>query len=109
MRAVSHRTLPAVMQIWVRATLDYDDEQRFTAALRPGFREQVALWDSVFEMPYRVYRARLRAIARENLARVEGAVVAAWEEIPGGTLVLPVDDDDWFRPDIASVLEGALH
>jgi hypothetical protein len=92
----------------VRATVDYDDERAFDAQLREGFREHVALWDSMFEMPYRVFRSRLRAIARESLERVEGARVAAWEEIPEGALVLPCDDDDWFRPDVAAVLEREL-
>src|SRR4051794_14655135 len=59
-------------------------------------------------MPYRVFRSRLRAIARENLARVDGARVSAWEEIPEGALVLPCDDDDWFRPDVAAVLQREL-
>ena len=33
---------------------------------------------------------------------------SAWEEIPEGALVLPCDDDDWFRPDVAAVLERWL-
>jgi hypothetical protein len=86
-----------VVRIWVRATLDYDDERAFEAQLVDRFREQVALWDSVFVMPYRVFRARVRAIAPENLELVEGAVCSSWEEIPEGALVLPCDDDDWFR------------
>jgi hypothetical protein len=32
-------------------------------------------------MPYRVFRGRVRAIARENLGRVEGAACSSWEEI----------------------------
>src|SRR4051812_18702283 len=59
-------------------------------------------------MPYRVFRSRLRAIARENLERVEGARPSIWEEIPEGALVLPCDDDDWFRPDAAAVIEREL-
>jgi hypothetical protein len=97
-----------VVRIWVRATLDYDDERAFEAQLVDRFREQVALWDSVFVMPYRVFRARVRAIARENLALVERAVCSSWEEIPEGALVLPCDDDDWFRPDVAAVIEREL-
>ena len=97
-----------MVRIWVRATLDYDDERAFEAGLRPEFRAAVALWDATFAMPYRVFRSRVRAIARENLASIEGATPATWEEIPEGALVLPCDDDDWFRPDIASVLEREL-
>jgi hypothetical protein len=97
-----------VVRIWVRATLDYDDERAFMAQVQPGFRGQVELWDSVFEMPYRVFRSRVREIARENIARVEGAERSPWDEIPDGALVLPCDDDDWFRPDAARVAEAAL-
>ena len=97
-----------MVRIWVRETLDYDDERAFEAELRPDFREPVALWDATFAMPYRVFRSRVREIARENLARVDGAPCVAWEEIPDGALVVPVDDDDWFRPDLASVLERSL-
>ena len=92
----------------MRATLDFDDEQAFRAQLDPARRESVALWDSLFEMPWRVFRSRIRVIARSNLERVEGAVCASWEEIPEGSLVLPCDDDDWFRPDVAKVIEQAL-
>src|SRR3954470_9841786 len=74
--------------------------------LRPAFRDQVALWDSLFGMPYRVFRARVREIARSNHARVANATSSAWEQIPQGALVLPVDDDDWFAPHAATVLEA---
>ena len=97
-----------MVHIWVRATLDYEDERAFEAELVDRFREQVALWNSVFAMPYRVFRGRVREIARENLDRVEGAVRSAWDDIPEGSLVLPCDDDDWFRPDVVSVLTREL-
>lgn len=97
-----------MVRIWVRATLDYDDEHAFDAQLFDRFREYVMRWESVFEMPYRVFRSRLREIARASLERVEGAVVSTWEEIPEGALVLPCDDDDWFRPDVVRVVQRAL-
>ena len=93
-----------MVHIWVRATLDYDDARAFEAELKPGFRGQVELWDATFTMPYRVFRGRVRAIARENLARVANARCSSWDQIPDGALVLPCDDDDWFRPDVAEVV-----
>jgi hypothetical protein len=94
-----------VVHIWVRATLDYDDARAFEAELLPAFRDRVELWDATFTLPYRIFRGRVCAIARDNLAQVEGAVRSAWEEIPEGALVLPCDDDDWFRPDAALVAQ----
>ena len=55
-------------------------------------------------MPYHVYRGRVRAIARDNLAAVRDVACAEWDAIPDGAVVLPVDDDDWFAPDIAERL-----
>jgi hypothetical protein len=96
-----------VIHLWVRATLDYDDEERFRAQLRPKFAPRVALWDATFTMPYRLFRLRLREIARGSLREVRGATCSAWEDIPDGDLVLPVDDDDWFAPGVAEAVERA--
>ena len=96
-----------MVHIWVRATLDYDDARAFAEQLKPGFRAMVELWDATLTVPYREFRGRVRAIARENLAQVEGAACSAWEAIPAGALVLPCDDDDWFRPDAAAVAARA--
>jgi hypothetical protein len=95
-----------MMHIWVRSTTDWEDEAAFRAQLDPGFAPNVDLWDSVFGLPFHVFRARVREIARLNLERVEGAVVAEWDDIPEGALVLPVDDDDWFAPEAGRVLAG---
>jgi hypothetical protein len=56
-------------------------------------------------MPYHRFRGRVHEIARASHAAVRGARVAEWEEIPEGALVLPTDDDDWFAPHVAEVLE----
>jgi hypothetical protein len=90
--------------IWVRATLDWEREE----AVRPTFRPRVDLWNATFNLSFHAFRHRVREIARLNHSRVEGTVCAGWEEIPGGALVLPVDDDDWFSPDTARVLEREL-
>lgn len=91
--------------MWIRRTVDWTDERAFRAQLSPGFRPFVELWDEVFDLPYHRFRAELRRIAAENHARIDGArVVVDWAEIPDGAIVLPVDDDDWFAPDVARVL-----
>ena len=90
----------------MRATLDWDDEDAFRAHVKTSFRPKVAVWNATFTMPYHLFRHEVREIARLNLSRVENAVCCSWEEIPDGGLVLPVDDDDWFAPDVAAVMEA---
>ena len=98
-----------MIAIWVRATVDWADEEAFRAQAVPDLLPKADLWDETFTTPFHLFRHRVRQIAEGNLARVEGAVVATWEEIPDGTLVLPMDDDDWFAPDAAVVLERVLN
>jgi hypothetical protein len=95
-----------MIYIWVRTKIDWDDEEAFLGQLKEAFRPKVEVWNATFTIPYHVFRREVREIARLNLSRVENAVCAPWEEIPEGGLVLPVDDDDWFAPDVAAVLEA---
>lgn len=94
-----------MIYIWVRTSVDWDDEAAVLAQCPPYFRAKLELWNATFAMPFHVFRGRVRAIAGDSLAAVEGATRAPWEEIPDGAVVLPVDDDDWFAPDAAAVLE----
>jgi hypothetical protein len=96
-----------VIHIWVRTSVDWSDEHAFLAQVRPAFRPNVALWNETFTLPFHVFRDRVRTIARLNLSRVEQSVCEEWDAIPDGALVLPVDDDDWFAPDVGVALELA--
>lgn len=58
--------------IWVRATLDWEGEE----AVRTEFRPRVDPWNATFNIPFHVFRHRVREIARLSHSRVEGAVCA---------------------------------
>ncbi|HEX8120806.1 MAG TPA: hypothetical protein VF549_06000 [Solirubrobacteraceae bacterium] len=93
-----------MVHIWVRTDVPWEDEAAFAAQIPERMRPLVDLWNATFALPYHRFRAELRDIARESLAAVAGATVSEWDAIPAGALVLPVDDDDWFAPDAATVL-----
>ena len=95
-----------LLYIVVRRTTDWTNEATVRAQLPDGFAPLVDLWNGTFEMPYHCFRQRLKEIAQANLARVEGAVTAALDDVPPGALVAPVDDDDWFAPELARVVAG---
>lgn len=97
--------IPPVIHICVRQTLDWGDEEAFRAQLEPTFRRRAEIWNQTFEMPFHLFRSEVKRIAQLNLSRVTGAVCADWDEVPEGGLVVPVDDDDWFSPDLGEVLE----
>jgi hypothetical protein len=90
----------------VRSTVDWENEEAFLAQAPADLKAKLGLWNATFTIPFHIFRYRVRQIAELNHSRVEGAVCADWDEIPEGALVLPVDDDDWFAPDAATVLEG---
>jgi hypothetical protein len=86
----------------VRRTLDWDNERHVRENLKPGFRAKYESWNATFRMPYHMFRSRLREIARLNWSRVAEVSVVPLAEVPPGALVAPVDDDDWFAPDLAA-------
>ena len=94
-----------MIYIWTRATLDWSDEEAFWAQVPPSFAPRAELWNATLNIPYHLFRHRVKQIAELNLSQVENVVRAPWDEIPDGARVVPVDDDDWFAPNIAEVLE----
>lgn len=94
-----------MVYLWVRSGLDWEDESAFLAQVTSEFEPSLAVWSATFEMPYHVFRHRVRQIARANLTQVRGATHAEWDAIPEGGLVMPTDDDDWFAPHAVEALE----
>lgn len=94
----------AQLFIVIRQTIDWSNEAEFDAQLPPPFRQTIDTWNRTFTIPYHSFRQRVREIAEANLTGVRAVRVMRWEDVPFGSLVLPVDDDDWFAPDIADIL-----
>lgn len=92
----------------IRKTLDWKNAELVAARLRPAFRAKVSMWDATFRMPYHEFRHELKEIAQRNLANVAGATIAPVDEVPLGALLVPVDDDDWFAPDLVQRLEAVI-
>lgn len=101
-------TGPPGIRIVVRATLDWGDEAAVRAGLRDDFRPKYEMWNRTFNVPYHRFRQRLKALAEGTLQGVSGAQVVVPDAIAAGALVVPVDDDDWFAPDLASRLAAAF-
>jgi hypothetical protein len=80
---------------------DADVLARADSWLRPV----IELWNETFTVSYAQFRHRVSQIAELNWSSVGGASRTAWEEIPAGSLVLPVDDDDWFSPHLPERLQ----
>jgi hypothetical protein len=97
-----------MIYLWVRRTLDWEDEAAFWAQIHERDRPGVEAWNATLNMPFHLFRHRVREIAALNQSRVQDVEHADWDAIPEGSLVLPVDDDDWFAPEIAAVLAARL-
>jgi hypothetical protein len=97
-----------VIHICVRRTLDWQDEDLVSAQVLPEFRSKLVAWNATFDMPYPVFRQRLKTIAQLNLARIEGVTHSELRAVPPGHTIVPVDDDDWLAPDLGIQLGRAL-
>lgn len=92
------------IHICIRATLDWQDRALVEGQILACFRSKLDAWNATFDMPYHLFRQRVHRIAQLNLDRVEGATYSAMERVPSDHLIVPVDDDDWFAPDLAERL-----
>ncbi len=66
----------------------------------------VEVWDSTFTRSFFDVRAALKDIAQENLAAVAHACRATLADSTHAreALIVPIDDDDWLRPDLLNAL-----
>lgn len=103
------------IHVCVRRTLDWSDEAQVAANILPDFRSRFELWNDTFAMSYAAFRARLRSIAARNLAGLEGARVAPFEEVAAPARragrevwIVPIDDDDWLAPSLPARMREAL-
>jgi hypothetical protein len=94
-----------MIYIVVRQTTDWDNETTFRAQIPEDIQPGVELWNATFNMPYHLFRRELKRIAQLSLSRLEGAVCVRRDEVPDDAVVVPTDDDDWFSPRLATVLE----
>jgi hypothetical protein len=93
------RAAPPVY-IVVRQTLDWADARLVDAQIVPKFRPKYELWNATLSIPYPSFRQRLKEIARDSLERVRGAEITTLDRVPVNALCVPIDDDDWFAPDL---------
>ena len=93
---------------WERATPD-DLFDRFA-------RETARTWARTFDTSYFACRARIKAIARENLknlqlldgdAQVHDAATFPFFALRPDDVVLPYDDDDWYHPEVIQRVAAA--
>jgi len=96
-----------VIYICIRQTTNWANEAEFWSQLPTEFKPTIQVWNQSFNIPYHLFRQRLREISRINIAAVQNTACLDWKDVPEGALVLPVDDDDWFAEDLGIVLEKA--
>jgi hypothetical protein len=98
-----------LVHLCVRQTLAWEDEDLVRVGIIPSFRQKFEMWNATFTMPYHLFRVRLKHIAMDSFRRVEGAVVSEMSQVPEGDVIVPIDDDDWLAPDLATSIGPHLH
>lgn len=84
----------------------------FTKTYAMYFNLRMVAWKLLFRMSYVEYRRRLAEIAFETIKKNNFDDIFLYydnkriEKLDLGTLVIPVDEDDWFSPDLVKTLRS---
>lgn len=108
--------------IFLRKTLDWNtvteenllaknqeiDNQHCIRLLKQGrLSNAIRNWNTTFSLNYFTFKEKIKALAANNLKEVKNInlFINKPEELPNTEFnLLPIDDDDWFHPDIFSFL-----
>jgi len=90
--------------ICIRRTAGWNDEAGYRSRLIAGFVTHIDARDATFRTSYREFRAAISEITMSSLRAVRGAIIAPYDEIPEGAIMMPCYDDDWTAPHAAEVL-----
>lgn len=99
---------------WKRRSSVRGTPNKSTGWQTPKFKAFVKLWNETFNLSYFRCREQIYKIALENWKVVEDvdSISVRWrrfaERARPGDLILPTDDDDWFRPDIVQRIKRHL-
>jgi hypothetical protein len=89
--------------IFLRKTIDWHKIKNMRQFSRiccfPEVLRKTKWWGDHFSIPYWSYRAGLKRIAEKSLKNT-GLPILQEREISDDMIVIPLDDDDWLRPDI---------
>lgn len=79
------------------------------------FAQYITAWDNKLNMPYFKFRHEIKVLSEANWAAIDNLdmIVKDLDLLPNvlsaiqeDYVILPTDDDDWYNPEISSVLEN---
>lgn len=90
--------------ICIRLTAAWEDKAGYRSRLIAGLVPHIEARDATFSTPYHEFRAAIAEITMTGLRAVRAAVIAPYNDISEGAIVMPCDDDGWKAPHAAEAL-----
>lgn len=76
--------------------------------VRPGYLADLAeLWDATFGTSFFATRQRMKEITQRNLCSLPSVAISTDGFLADSDIGCPIDDDDWFSPELSTRLLGA--